>query len=111
MIPGVANGFDDRIITLQNEAIACYIFSNPKELLRELRKATYYYNYIVVKFKNDSVRVYAPGSIKGCCQTSDVNRQMLASWYVSDSINANYDAVSEKKTVVKACFVYASFST
>jgi hypothetical protein len=33
-----------------------------------------------LKFKNDSVRVYVPGSIKGYCQTSDVKGQVLASW-------------------------------
>jgi len=59
-----ANDMDDDIITLKNETIVCHIPLCPKEVFRESRKGAYFYDYVVAKFKCDSVRYFVPGCNK-----------------------------------------------
>ncbi len=100
-----ANDMDDYIITLKNETIVCHIPLSPKEVFRESRKGTYFFDYVVAKFKGDSVRYFVPGSIKAYARNVIVNGKNQTDRYFSDSVITDFDAVVKGNGGKRALFV------
>ena len=100
-----ANDMDDYIVTLKNETIYCHIPSTPKEVFRESRQGAYFYDYMVAKFKGDSVRYVVPGSIKAYVRNTIVGDKNQTDRYFSDSVITDFDAVVKGKGGKRALFV------
>ena len=100
-----ANDMDDYIVTLKNETIQCHIALSPKEVFRESRRGVYFFDYVVAKFKGDSVRYFVPGSIKAYARNIIVNGKNQTDRYFSDSVITHFDAVAKGKGGKRALFV------
>ncbi|HRE75695.1 MAG TPA: hypothetical protein PK798_13030 [Flavobacteriales bacterium] len=97
---------NDRIITLNNDTIYCYIPNNPKQVFREPRKTVVYgYDYVVAKFAGDSVRFYNPGSIKGYIKKVTIKGHEQTEWYFSDSVEVGYNVWFQKRHYKRPLFL------
>jgi len=59
----------DFVVTLAGDTIYCKIAETPKKAgLKYIRGKQYLYDYVIVDFGNDSVRIISPGKIKAYCK-------------------------------------------
>ncbi|MFN3343921.1 MAG: hypothetical protein ACK40M_14590 [Flavobacteriales bacterium] len=106
VLPSAAESeMNDRIITLKNDTIYCYIPNHPNQVFREARKAAYGFDYVVARFPGDSVRYFNPGTIIGYSKKVTIKDREQTEWYYSDSVEIGYNAWFQKRHIKRPVFL------
>jgi len=94
----------DYIVTWGGDTIYCNIAETPKKAgLKYLRGKQYLYDYVIVDFGNDSVRILSPGKIKAYCKyITKKNGKTFSLLMNSDTVNTVWNTLFQGKRVGEA---------
>lgn len=94
----------DYIVTLAGDTISCNIAETPKRAgLKYVRGKQYLYDYVIVDFGNDSVRIFSPGNIKAYCKyITKKDGKTFSLQMNSDTVNTVWTTLFQGRRVGEA---------